>query len=355
VGLGAVVVLTMETETGADAGKDGQKPLVAQPLCCVDAMGRSMLERTVQHLLNTRVENITLLVPKDLPGNCPPLTNHPHKVKVERTDDPFSALNDVLKRYADEGVEHAFILSGSLYAETDLLDFVYFHREAKKGITRAFDHEGPLDLWVVDCAQQSPLGLRFDRSKRGVPDHASYFIAGYVRRLQHPSDLRAIITDSLRGICAMRPCGQEVRPGIWVDEGAEIDRRARIVAPAYIGCNSKVREDALVTRCSSIERDCCIDFGTIVEDSSILANTRVGIWLDVRHAVASGSKLMSLKHDVLLEIADLNVMRFNGALPNEEIETLNEKRERAAEPAVSKMKPEAASERWQLGANLIQG
>ena len=40
---------------------------------------------------------------------------------------------------------------------------------------------------------------------------------------------------------------------------------SRIVAPAYIGCHSRVREDALVTRCSSIERDCCIDFGTIVK------------------------------------------------------------------------------------------
>jgi hypothetical protein len=238
-----------------------------------------------------------------------------------------------------------------VYAETDLLDFVYFHREARKGVTRAFDHEGPLNLWVVDCTNYS----RFDLEKMGAPDadRASYFVAGYVRRLLHPGDLRAIIADSLRGVCMMRPCGQEVRPGIWVDEGAEIDRRARIVAPAYIGCNTKVREDALVTRCSSIERDCCIDFGTIVEDSSILANTRVGIWLDVRHAVASGNKLMSLKHDVLLEIADPNVMRFTGMLAKEEI--LSENPERVVQPAVSKIKPEAAPERWQLGANLIQG
>ena len=153
----------------------------------------------------------------------------------------------------------------------------------------------------------------------------------------------------------MRPSGQELRPGIWVDEGAEIDRRARIVAPAYIGRNSKVRADALVTRCSSIERDCCIDFGTIVEDSSILANTRLGIWLDVRHAVASGDKLMSLKHDVLLEIADPNVMRFNGTLAKEEANEFSETPKRVMQPVVSKVQPETAPERWQLGANLIQG
>ena len=354
MGLGAVVVLTMEKDTGVYAGTDGQQqPLVAQPLGCVDVLGRPIVERTIQHLLNAGVEKATLLTSKDVFRNCPSLANRLDKVEVQLVDNPYSAVNHMLSRYAEDGIDQAFVLADNVYAETDLLDFVYFHREAKKGITRAFDQEGPLDLWVVDCADYS----RFDLEKMGAADGdaASYFIAGYVHRLLHPGDLRAIIADSLRGICAMRPCGQEVRPGIWVDEGAEIDRRARIVAPAYIGCHTRVREDALVTRCSSIERDCCIDFGTIVEDSSILANTRVGIWLDVRHAVASGNKLLSLKHDVLLRIADPNVMRFNGILPNEETNDPSGNRERAAHPVVSKIQPEAAPERWQLGANLIQG
>jgi NDP-sugar pyrophosphorylase family protein len=344
----------VERETGVYAGKDGQqKPLVVQPLGCVDVMGRPMVERTIDHLRDAGVGKVTLLTSKDIVRNCPSIANRLDQVKVKFVDDPGSAVNEVLNRYAEEGIEHAFVLAENVYAETDLLDFVYFHREAKKGITRAFDHEGPLDLWVVDCDRYS----RFDLEKMGASDGdaASYFIAGYVRRLLHPGDLRAIIADSLGGVCAMRPSGQEVRPGIWVDEGAEIDRRARIVAPAYIGCNSKVREDALVTRCSSVERDCCIDFGTIVEDSSILANTRVGIWLDVRHAVASGNKLVSLKHDVLLEIADPNVMRFNSMLAKEEGKDRSESRERVVQPVVSKIKPETAPETWQLGANLIQG
>lgn len=354
MGLGAVVVLTMERETGGYAGKDGQKePLVAQPLSCVDVMGRPMVERTIEHLRSAGVEKITLLTPTDAFRNCPFLENRLDKVEAKAVDDPYSAVNEILSRYFEEGIEHSFVLAENVYAETDLLDFVYFHREAKKGITRAFDHEGPLDLWVVDCEEYS----RFDLEKMGATDEnrASYFIAGYVRRLLHPGDLRAIIADSLGGVCSMRPSGQELRPGIWVDEGAEIDRRARIVAPAYIGRNSKVRADALVTRCSSIERDCCIDFGTIVEDSSILANTRLGIWLDVRHAVASGDKLMSLKHDVLLEIADPNVMRFNGTLAKEEANEFSETPKRVMQPVVSKVQPETAPERWQLGANLIQG
>ena len=355
MGLGAVVVLATETdkEAGLYAGHNGSgKSLVAQPLGCVEVIGRPLVERAIEHLLRAGVEKVTVVASGEILRNCPSLANRRDEVALELSANSDSATNDVLQTYAGQGIEHSLVLSGNLYAETDLLDFVFFHREAKKGVTRAFDHEGPLDMWVVDCAEHS----RFDLETMNALDRngASYFVAGYVRRLLHPRDLRAIIADSLGGVSAMRPSGEEVRPGIWIDEGAEIDRRARIVAPAYIGCGSKIREDALVTRCSSIERDCHIDFGTIIEDSSILANTRVGIWLDVRHAVASGNKMMSLKHDVLLEIADSNVIRFNGMLPKEEFSA---EAKRTAQPVASKLQPEAAPapETWQLGANLIQG
>jgi NDP-sugar pyrophosphorylase family protein len=353
VGLGAVVALITDGEAGSHAGNNSeQEYLIAQPLGCVDVMGRPMVERTIGNLLNAGVEKVTVLAAREISRDCPSLANGVDKVEVELVTDLCPAVNEVLKAYAEEGIEHSFVLSGNLYAETDLLDFVFFHRGARKRVTRAFDHEGPLDMWVVNCAEYSRFD--FDKTSAWDGDGGSYFVAGYVRRLLHPRDLRAIITDSLSGVCAMRPSGEEVRPGIWVEEEAEIDRRARIVAPAYIGSRSKVREDALVTRCSSIERDCYIDFGTIVEESSILANTRLGIWLDVRHAVASGNRLMSLKHDVLLDIADPNVMRFNGLLPKEEISANSE---RAAQLVASKLQPETAPapDAWQLGANLIQG
>ena len=81
-------------------------------------------------------------------------------------------------------------------------------------------------------------------------------------------------------------------------------RWARIVAPAYIGRGSKIMEDTLITRHSTIEKNCCVDYGTVVEDSSILQNTDIGICLDVCHAVANGNKLLSLDRDVVIEISD---------------------------------------------------
>jgi hypothetical protein len=52
-----------------------------------------------------------------------------------------------------------------------------------------------------------------------------------------------------------------------------------------------------------------VESGTVIEDSSVLANTNVGICLDVCHAVVNGGKLFNLERDVIVEISDSRVMR----------------------------------------------
>jgi hypothetical protein len=106
----------------------------------------------------------------------------------------------------------------------------------------------------------------------------------------------------------------------------------------------------LITRFSDIERDCCIDSGTVIEDSSILSNTTIGICLDLCHAVASGNKLWNLERDVAVELVDPKVMRFSTA------------RRKAVAPSpeafevpehVVSRKPEMPGT-WQLDSNLFQ-
>jgi NDP-sugar pyrophosphorylase family protein len=87
------------------------------------------------------------------------------------------------------------------------------------------------------------------------------------------------------------------------------------VAPAYIGRGSRIREDTLITRCSNIESFSSVDYGTVIEDSSILANSYVGIWLDVSHAVVQGNRLLNLERNVLLEFSDTSLIRENTTVP----------------------------------------
>jgi hypothetical protein len=288
-----------------------------------------------------------------------PFSTEFQNVDLRVVADVGSAVNQTFSQYLSDGIEHAFFVPANTYTETDLLDLFYFHREGGRAATRAFvDADVPLDLWVVDCAK----GQQFDLDSvlgeaRGA---ASYFIREYASRLSHPRDLRRLASDALRGNCGIRPFGAEVKPGIWMGEGAEVHRRARIVAPAYLGCGSKVKEDTLITRLSSIERGCCVDYGTVVEDSSILADTHVGIWLDVCHSVAKANKLFNLEHNVILEISDPSIMRAARAVREgtRNVFAVN----RGQQPMVADLLPPQeqqektpAPERWQLGANPIQG
>ena len=364
MGLGAIVVVAAGSESFESAGPRGagRDCLLAEPLACVHVMGRSILERTIERFVHAGVDIVSVVAAEEYSSAVLSLPVASDKVRVQAVANISSAINQELQEYMRAGIEHTFVISANAYAETDLLDMFYFHREARQTATRALDREGPLDLWVVDCLKGQ--GQDLEKLQHGEQGGASYFIREYVNRVQQPADLRRLVSDALRGHCALRPSGLQVKPGIWIDEGAEVHRRARIVAPAYIGRGSKVKQDTLITRCSSIEAGCCIDYGTVIEDSSILANTHIGIWLDVCHAVAHGNKLLSLGRNVMVEIPDPGVMRFGVPVREEpsklslssssqqEYREHREQEELVAEFAEQKSpRPDA----WQFGTNLIQG
>jgi hypothetical protein len=110
-------------------------------------------------------------------------------------------------------------------------------------------------------------------------------------------------------------------------------------------------EDTLITRFSSVEKGCYVDYGTVIEDSSILENTHVGIWLDVCNSLAKGSKLFNLERNVILEISDPSILRATSAAR----EMLEAQRE--SQPVVANLKEQQSSTResWQFGANPIEG
>ena len=111
--------------------------------------------------------------------------------------------------------------------------------------------------------------------------------------------------------CKARPRGTETRPGIWMDEGVQVARGARIVAPAYIGREVRIADDCLITRCSNVESWSQVDFGTAIEDTSILTNTYVGIGLDLSQSIVDGDQLLNLRHEVRLHISDPVVLKKN--------------------------------------------
>jgi hypothetical protein len=356
VGLGAIVVPGERYRNAPSTST----ALFSEPLGYLDVAGRSAAERTIERFVRADVDIVTVLHDESGSSRAKPGFTAFEHVEFQAAADLYPAIQQKLQEYSRCGIEHSFLLFGNIYAETDLLDLFYFHREARQTATRTINSEGTLDFWVLNCGKAQDLD--FDNLFVQKTGGSSYFIREYVNRLIHPRDVRRLASDLLQGRCSSRPSGREVKRGIWIDDGAEVHRWARIVAPAYVGRGSKIMEDTLITRHGSIEKNCCVDYGTVVEDSSILQNTEIGICLDVCHAIASGNKLLSLDRDVVIEISDPAVMRSNSPLPKSaktrswarNVLLFNRRKEVQSTPAGSQ--PAAlAPERRRLETNSMKG
>ena len=321
--IGAIVIIgPVEEQAIPTVTKIGEQHVVVEgPLGCVEVMGRSVVERMIERFLAAEVEVVSVLA--DARVALTSFCRFSDKVTTLVVNDMGSALSRTLRGYSDQGIGFAFVVHANAYTECDLIDWIWFHRGTHHAITRAWDATGVLDFWVIDCAKREEVDIWLLLKENTRFDGPSYFIKGYVNRLRAASDVRRLVTDVFQERCEMRPSGNEIRPGVWVEAGAQIHRRARIVAPAYVGRGTWVREDTLITRCSNVESSCCIDYGTVIEDSSILTNSYVGIWLDVLHAVVNGNKLANVRRNVVLEIPDPSVIREKLAVAKRAVRDFN--------------------------------
>jgi carbonic anhydrase/acetyltransferase-like protein (isoleucine patch superfamily) len=216
-------------------------------------------------------------------------------------------VDECFANYKRKGCEAVVIACCGAYVELDIADMLAFHQEQGLEATRAFADDGALDVWIVDPSAVPAYSWVFSAS--ACARSAVYRSQAYVNRLQCAGDLRRLVLDGLHSSCLLRPEGSEIKPGIWLCEGAQIERSARIVAPAFIGRDVRISEECLITRGSNVESNSHIDFGTAVENSSILPNTYVGIGLDLSHSIVDGRNLLNLQHNVSLQITDPVVLR----------------------------------------------
>lgn len=253
----------------------------------VPLLGCSSVLRSVEYLRQSGIEEVSLFGAQ---SNAAMAANQLHQ-------------------YQQSGIETLLVVHMTAYVECDLASLIRQHRQEGRAITRAVDQDGALDVWAIDLSRFDGADDLLSTLASANVGHCE--IAGYVNRLETPQDFRRMATDVLTGKCKTRPRGTEIRPGVWIDDGAQIARGARIVPPAYIGREVRIADDCLITRCSNVESWSHIDFGTAVEDSSILANTYVGIGLDLSHSIVDGDELLNLHHEVRLQISDPVVMRRN--------------------------------------------
>jgi hypothetical protein len=285
-------------------------------IICAEVLGQSVLDRTVARLRNAGIRTISVI-------GGPNLSSLPANRDVEiivagNSFARWPAAQRTLREQSTQGIETVLMIGLGAYMELNVAEALEFHRTRGIPLTQLEDTQGPLDFWIVDsnwfstAATGCTLPFRYGEFP-GLPIPCR--VTGYVNRLADARDLRRLVSDAFLSRCEIRPGGREVRPGIWLDEGARVHRSSRLVAPVYLGRSTKAGPSAVITRFSNVERNCQVGAGTVVDGASILPHTVLASGLDVSHAVVDGNRLVDLGRNLAVQIDDPNLIRDTTPCP----------------------------------------
>ncbi len=272
------------------------------PFACCEILGQTLLQRTLKSLQSFGIQQPAVLSEESGSESLFPS-------RLPSAGRFFTAWEDSVRQQVNGGAEILLLIRLGAYLELDFAQLLDFHSQTRGRLTQVYDKKSAFEVAVVNTDQ-----LRGDKgSYRGrlsalIPYHGRYNFTGYSNRLREPQDLRRLACDALFNRNSVRPLGKEIAPGVWIGEGAIVDSTARISAPAYIGAHTRVKGSCVINGATNIERDCEIDFGTSVTDSSVLPETYLGIGLNVVHSMVASNRLFNLDRNVEVEISDRSLV-----------------------------------------------
>ncbi len=289
-----VIVGGNEDNTGQFAGI---------PLPLFDVMGRSVLVRVLERLDDSGIVNKILIASHGLP--LPRIEPTVRIVTSDRKDLWETAVR-VCSEVRRDGAEILVPVSLGPYVEIDYDQLLRFHFRQNLPVTAVVD-PGGRSAMTFACTTSRELELTYLLRHRLQAIRHPYSLfrsSGYSNDLSDVSALRRLSIDAFCGNANIVPDAYEVRPGVWISSSASIHPRARVLAPAYIGEHAKVRDSAIVTRCSVVEHHAEIGAGVVLENATVLPNTIIGHGLDVTHSVVGLKRLFHLGRSIEIEMND---------------------------------------------------
>ena len=303
--IGAILTIA---GSSAASGRLSQFParsnslLLGKPVATWDLLGKSLLDRFIERLRVFGVDRVSVIFEDALnrPGQRGPVG------AVSQAGSAFwNTWDSVVSEYLQHGMETLVLVRLGSYAELDLADVLRSYHHTGSDLLQVYRNQSPLDFVVVRASRlRDGAGSYRNRLSSLLRQRRVYCMEGYFNPLVSPADFRRLISDAMLGRCSIRPVGREVEPGIWLGPGASLDRNAMLEPPVYLGAGSSVGPACKLLGLSSIERQCEIDAGTIVEQSCVLQGTYLGMGLHLQNTIAGNSKLFHLERGIEVEIQD---------------------------------------------------
>lgn len=274
-----------------------------------EVLGNSLIERATASLKAAGADPVRLV--RDTSNNCflPSVSSKAASFPVEWE----RAVDDATKN----GIEQLILLRVGTYLDLDIAEMLRYHIENRAVLTQAYGPEGPLDAAVVSTSALQGTGLAYRRAISALMSQQRRFqFDGYINRLASVRDFYQLAQDGLYGRCGLHPAGREVSEGVWVEDAASMGSSVTLSGPAFIGAGSEIADFCTLTGGCAVERNCKIDYGTLIQESCILENTYVGVALDVRRSIVAGQKIFRLNQDEEIHIADERLIAPHGKAPS---------------------------------------
>ncbi len=300
---------------------DGRTPesFGGVPMALLDVLGRPVLKRITDRLARYGVHAVTVI--GNTPGEASHLVSRAMGAAVRWNPTPargvWRTAQQVFSEYALDGADLVLVLRLGPYAEVDYDQLAQTHLDQNGRVTAVTDAVGKLlGIFVVSSSRRNDAAylLRHQLQEFRTP-FVRYVFNGYVNRLASAADLRRLAVDGFFGRAQVQPEGVEVKPGVWVASGARIHRRARLLAPAFVGEHAEVHASAVLTRGGVLEHHTVVDCGTIIDDATLLPYSTAGSGLDIAHTVVGFGRLAHLRRNVELEISDPKLVGMLSAAP----------------------------------------
>jgi NDP-sugar pyrophosphorylase family protein len=303
---------------GAPAEK-GTESLGGVPIPLLDVLGQPMLRRVTARMKRAGIGTIRII------GDAGPHAARFLRRALQNEEQWEQASAAALWRaaqrafteYAQSGADTVLVMRVGPYAELEIERLMQFHLNQNGRVTAVTAADGQmLGTFLIAASRRNDAAfLLRNRLTEFRTPFAGYRHEGYVNRLAGAADLRQLAVDAFSGRAEIVPVGEQVKPGVWVGAGARIHRGARVLAPAYIGEQSRVRAAAVITRCSALEHHTEVDCGTVVEDTSLLPCTMVGAGLDLAHSVVGLHRIFHLRRMVEVEVLDPKLVSLAAPAP----------------------------------------
>lgn len=276
------------------------------PVGLLEILGEPVLHRVVESLRRSDVDPTSVVADEQFRHHpaLRGLSRGRISVVFAAAGDLTTSLRTAFKRCGDHGADAVILAEASAYVELDVSFLVQSHQSNRRRATLVKDADGMLPIVMVNSSDPEFASSLVDRKLMFPETTAVHHHCAYVNRLRTSQDLRRLAQDALERRCRIRPNGDEVAPGVWLASTARVHPTARVVGPAYVGPNSRVRSGSAVGDCSSVERDCIVERGSVVTDSSVLSGTFVGACLDMYHVVVNQSYFVDLQRNIGMNIGD---------------------------------------------------